>query len=78
MAYVPTGLSQKQLTALLDLDPAEIRTIPADRRLELVLSRAEHKAREKEAFWNAVQAFATGALPLLAFFGVSRWQGKRK
>ena len=78
MAYIKTGLTQEQLDALLDLDPTEIRKIGVDRRLELALQHAEHKAREKEAFWTAVTGFATGALPILAFFGISGlWRRKK-
>jgi len=73
MAYIPTGsLSDSQVKALLDIAPEEMRALPVDRRLEIVLQHAEYQARKKEAFWNAVQAFATGALPILAFFGISK------
>ena len=69
MSYLPTGsLSPEQTAALLDIEPAAIRKLDPDRRMELAIQHAEHKAREKEAFWTAVSA----SIPLLALFGITR------
>jgi hypothetical protein len=67
------GFTPEQIKALTAIEPASIRELPVDRRVELALLHSENEARKKEAFWNAVQAFATGALPILAFFGITRW-----
>ena len=68
MAY----LSKEHLDALVDIDPDEIRRLSTERRLELAIAHAEYEAHRKEAFWNALQAFATGAIPILAFFGITK------
>lgn len=75
MAYLRTGLgslSDEQTSALLDISPAELRKLAVDRRIELAVRHAELEIQKREAFWNAVQAFATGALPILAFLGIQR------
>jgi hypothetical protein len=75
MAYLRTGLgslSDEQTRALLDISPEELRKLNLDRRVELALQHAELETAKREAFWNAVQAFAAGALPILAFFGIQR------
>ena len=78
MSYHRTGLggialTEEHIKALTEVEPADIRALPVDRRVELALQHAENEARKKEAFWNAIQAVATGALPILAFFGITRW-----
>lgn len=60
MAY----LSNKHLDALLDFEPAELRKLPIDRRVELALQHADARA----AFWGAVAA----VVPLLVIFGLVR------
>ena len=81
MAYVYSdlgGFTKEQEQALYDLDPADIRKLDPERRLELAIQHAEVDAARKESFWNAVQAFATGALPILAFFGITKIAGRGK
>ncbi len=75
MAYIPTGLGAldpEQTKALYDVKPKEIRELDPQTRIELAFQHADYKARKKEAFWNAVQGFATGIIPILAFFGLTR------
>lgn len=73
MSYVATGgLSAAQSAALLDVEPQRLRTdLSLEQRLDIALRQEELRARESEAFWNAVQAFATAALPIAAFLGVT-------
>ena len=78
MSYHPTSqalgatLTPEQTQALLEVDPKELRALPIERRVELAFLNAEHKVRKQEAFWLAVQGFALGALPVLAFLGVTK------
>ncbi len=62
------GLGPEHVKAL-EVEPAAIRALPVDRRLELALMHADNEARKREAFWGAVQA----SLTVLAFFGITRW-----
>jgi len=71
------GLSEEQETALYDVGPAQIRSMSAERRIELMLQHGEQEVAKKDAFWNAVQAFATAALPIAAFLGISKMWGKK-
>lgn len=66
-------LTKDQTTALTDVTPALIRQMPVDVRMDLAFRLAELKAQKTDAFWNAVQAFAVGVLPILAFFGVTEF-----
>lgn len=69
MSYLPAGdFSAEQTAALYEITPDEIRKMDADRRLELALQRDANEQAKKDAFWNAL----TAALPLLAFFGITR------
>lgn len=67
MGYYRTldGISAQQKRALVAVTEDDIEALPTYERLELAI-------REREAFWNALQAFATGALPILAFLGVTK------
>lgn len=79
MSYHFLGeLSKEQETALYDVGPGQIRSMSAERRIELMLQHGEQEVAKKDAFWNAVQAFATAALPIAAFLGISQMWGKRK
>lgn len=78
MSYIAAGgLSDEQTEALLDIDPKDLRTLSVDRRVELALQHAEYEARKKEAFWTALQSFATAAIPIAAFFGLTALFGKK-
>jgi hypothetical protein len=70
VSYVSKKLSDAQLEALYDLSPEELRSLDVDRRMELVIQHRDLAVRRREAFWNAVTAFATGAIPIMAFFGL--------
>ena len=74
MSYIK-GLgtfTKEQEEALFDISPAEIRSLPLDRRVELAYQHLDNDARKKEAFWTAVEGFATGMIPLLAFLGITK------
>ena len=74
MSYFACGsLSREQEDALTSVTPGDIKSLDVPTRLSLALQHAELEARKKEAFWNAVQAFATGALPILTFFGLAKF-----
>ena len=66
------SVSKEQESALLDISPDELRKLPLDRRVELAFQHFDHKARKTEAFWGAVEGFATGMIPILAFLGVTQ------
>jgi hypothetical protein len=76
MSYLRTGLgasfTEEQQEALLDISPAELRSLPLERKVELAFQHFDTEARKREAFWNAVQGFASGMIPILAFLGVSQ------
>jgi hypothetical protein len=65
---MPYVLSNKHLDALLDFEPAELRKLPVDRRVELVLQHADTEAHKRDAFWSAV----TAVVPLLVVLGFVR------
>lgn len=72
MSYLAIGsLSIEQRRALLDVEPAALRKLDAETRVDLLLRHAELEARRREAFWNSLQAFATAALPIAAFLGIT-------
>ena len=66
-------LTKDQRAALVDVSPAELRSLPTSERVSLAYQHAEYKARKQEAFWTAVQGFAIGAIPVITFFGLSTW-----
>ena len=74
MSYIKGlgAFSKEQEEALFDITPKEIRTLPLDRKLELAYQHLDTEARKKEAFWTAVEGFATGMIPLLAFLGITK------
>lgn len=75
MSYIRTGLSglsEEQENALLSVSPAEIRALPVDRRIEIAFQHLDRKTRKTEAFWTAVEGFATAVIPLMAFLGISK------
>ena len=70
------GFTKEQEEALYDVKPERIRSMNAERRIEMMLQHGEQEVAKRDAFWNAVQAFATGAIPILAFMGIAQW-GKK-
>lgn len=74
MSYLPKkeiGFTGEQFEALLDIHPDEIRKVPVAERLAIVLQHKDLEVQKREAFWNSLQAFATAAIPLLTFLGIS-------
>lgn len=72
MSYTASNkLSIDQMRALLAVAPETISSLSPETRLDLALRYGELQARRREAFWNALQAFATAAIPLAAFLGIT-------
>jgi len=71
------GLTDAQIDAMFHIDPAEIRALDAETKFNLILQHKEQEVRRKEAFWNALQAFATAGIPILAMFGLTKMFGGR-
>ena len=65
-------LTKAQYRALIDIDPSELANLPVQDRLALAYQHIDAKARKSEAFWNAVQGFAMGAIPVISFFGLQK------
>jgi hypothetical protein len=65
-------LVHPQIRALFAITPEDIAQLSTEQRLEYAFQHLEQQVRRREAFWNAVQAFAAGALPIFAFLGYSR------
>jgi len=73
MSYLAKApLSREQQSALVDIHPDALRSLPVESRVRLAYLHAEHQIRRQEAFWTAVQGFALGALPVLTYFGFFR------
>lgn len=81
MAYVTShgalGVTKDQQETLVDIPEADLRKLPTEERLNLVLRRQEVKAAESSARWDALATFTTVAIPIAAFFGIS-WVTKGK
>jgi hypothetical protein len=67
MSYI---LSPEQREAL-HVPPEELTKLSSQEKIDYNLRYHEIKATKREAFWNAVSAFATAGIPLLVFFGFS-------
>ncbi len=74
MSYIPTGdssgFSIEQKRALLNVSADEIRALPVDRRIEIAFQHLERETRKKEAFWTAVEGFASGLIPIMIALGI--------
>lgn len=77
MSYTGS-LSVAQEAALRDIKPDALKQLDAATKVDLLLRHAEFEARKKEAFWNALQAFATAALPIAAFLGITTFFGGKR
>lgn len=79
MAYLEkkAGLSPAHLSVLRDFSPEALRSLSIEKRIDLLMTHADLEVRRREAFWNALTAFATGALPILALLGVTKLFGKK-
>lgn len=76
MSYVrshrPLGVTKaQQETLVTSVTDEELRSLPPEERLGLVLRRQEVKAMESSARWDALATFVTVAVPIAAFFGFS-------
>lgn len=72
------ALTEAQENALVDIDPAELKALPVESRVELALQHANLEVRRREAFWSAVQGFAIGAIPIMGLFGLQRFLGLKR
>lgn len=81
MSYVSQrealGVTRAQQELLIDIPDIDLRNMPAEERLALVLRRQEVKAAESSARWDALATFVSVAVPLTAFFGISWAASKR-
>lgn len=75
MSYIKGigSFTPEQEKALLDISPDRLRALPLDRKVELAFQHFDYKARKQEAFWSAVEGFATGMIPILAFLGIAKF-----
>lgn len=81
MTYLPgkiTVLDEHQYKALKNIAPEAIDALTPEAKMNILLQHADIRARQREAFWSAVSAAVTVAIPLLAFFGIERWRGRNK
>ena len=77
MAYVNAlGVTKEQQEVLIDIPQEQLRALPPEERLNLVLSRQAVKAQESSARWDALSTFVSVTVPIAAFFGIS-WASKR-
>lgn len=72
------GMTREQQKILIDIPPTELKNLPAEERLSLVLRRQEVKASESAARWDAISSFVAVAVPIAAFLGISSWITKGK
>jgi hypothetical protein len=77
-SHAPLGVTRDQQKILLEsVTEDELRELPAEERLRLVLRRQEAKAAESGARWGALATFVSIAVPVTAFFGIS-WATKNR
>ena len=79
MAYYRTGLGSfdKEQLSSLAVTPEELAKLDSQTRAELFMKHYELKAQKKSDFWSAVESIAAGALPILAFMGVTTLWGRK-
>ena len=75
---LPLGVTKEQQKILLDIPPEELKNLPAEERLSLVLRRQEVKAAESAARWSALSTAVIVAVPIAALLGISSWISKGK
>ena len=80
MAYLPSqlgGLSPEVEEALFDVSTDDVRALETVDRIEYAIRSQELETRKREAFWTALQSFATAAIPIATFFGITKIFGGR-
>jgi hypothetical protein len=70
------GVTKEQQQVLIDSPSAELKNLPAEERLGLVLRRQEVKAAESAARWDAISTAVVVGAPIAAFLGISLAKGK--
>jgi hypothetical protein len=79
MSYHRTGLGSfdKEQLSSLAVSPEELAKLDPDTRAELLMRHHEIKAQKRSTFWSAVESIAVGALPMMAFLGITSLWGKK-
>lgn len=72
--YRQTGESEEILLRREDREDARLEL----ERQSLELEKQKIAAQRSSAFWEALQAFALGAIPIATFFGLKGWLGLDK
>jgi hypothetical protein len=76
--YSPLGAFDKEQRESLAVTPEELAQLDPQTRGDFLLRYAELKAQKRSDFWSAVESIAAGALPILAFLGVTHLWGKKR
>ncbi len=76
-AHGALGVTKEQQKILIDIPAAQLKNLPAEERLRLVLRRQEVKAAESSARWDAISSFVAIAAPIAAVLGIN-WATKGK
>lgn len=63
---------------MLRVSPEELEQLEPEVRVRLALRARELRATQRDAFWNALQSFATAAIPIATFFGLWSVVGIKK
>ncbi len=80
--YFATGITEEQEKILLGVSPEELKSLPTEQRLSLVLQKRQVEATESAAFWDSVSSVLTVVIPFAAALGLTAWlfdkKGKKK
>ena len=76
-AHSALGVTKDQQAVLVDIPDEDLRKLPTEERLNLVLRRQEVKASEISSRWEAISAFVSVAVPVAALLGLN-WATKGK
>ena len=71
-------LKKAQIEAIFDIEPEQIQKLNVETKMGFIFQHKDFEARKKEAFWNAISAFAAAAIPIFAFLGITRLFEGRK
>ena len=78
MSYLASlGLSKEQEETLLDLTSEQLREIPPEERINLVLRKHEVEATRRSDFWEGIAALGTVIIPIATFLGIRALWGKK-
>lgn len=78
MSYInrqALGLNKQQEKSLVtSITDEDLRSLPTDKRIDVLLRHKEIQAQRTNAFWNAVSGFASVVVPLATFLGISAFR----